>query len=38
MRVKLSDLKTERQWRSATGNDEKRFKKRLCCMKDWDRV
>ena len=27
MRVKLNDLKTDRQWRSATGNDEKRFKK-----------
>jgi hypothetical protein len=27
MRIKINNLKTDRQWRSATGNDEKRFKK-----------
>jgi hypothetical protein len=29
MKLKISDLKTERQWRAATGFDQARFEKLL---------
>jgi hypothetical protein len=32
MKLKIADLKTERQWRAATGFDQARFEKLLVCF------